>query len=1110
MTVRFKHLNIALVAAFACSTVLGQGTAQISGRVTDATGALIPGADVQATQTDTGLTRSTVTNETGAYALPSLPTGPYRLEVTLPGFQTFVQTGITLEVNGNPEISVVLQVGQVTQTVEVTANTALVETRTVGVGNVMENERILELPLNGRNVTQLILNAGAAVQTGTSSRRSMPNQQEISVAGSQEGSVAYMLDGAIHNNPYDNLSLPLPFPDALQEFKVETSALSASQGRLGGAQVNAVTKSGTNVVNGSLFWFVRNDLFGAKEYFTGQSSLKRNQFGGTVGGPIVQDKLFYFAAFQGTTIRQDPSGTEDWAPTPAMLRGDFRAVTAPPCSRSPITLSYVRDGVQLFENNMIDPAHFSPVGVELARRSPMDQIADECGLVQFGNLQQDNDTQWVGKTDWQVNDAHSIIGRVLYQSNNRETPYSLDTDNIFTADAPGWDSLGQSYTVGDTWLVSPTTVVSSRLAVNYTNIGRLGADYFTWADLGANVFSYVDKYANLGITDPGFNLGGATSNDSSFRTFSAGLNTDVSMSRGDHQWSYGGAYMWIDSNSNANAFASGQFNFNGQHSGLPYADMLLGVSQRFLQGPPNTAYVRQLYTALYLADTWRVTPTLTLNWGLRWEPELGQSITNGRIATFSNERRMAGVRSTVFTQAPPGFLFPGDEGFEGDRGRPRNMWIFAPRFGLAWDVTGDGRTSVRASTGLGYDYPNAQFHLWTSLVPPFGGNIVINGASLDDPWADYPGGNPHPLSVSSDVEFPTYGRFTFMGEDMEPAQVQSWNLSLQRQFADDWLVSATYLGMHTIHMLGSEQVNPAIYFPGVADAGGLCYTDQYTFNAGRAGATCSTTRNTNPRRLLSIIDPEVGRKMGAAAQINTDGNMSYNGLLLDVRKRISSGYTLNLNYTWAHCLSLEQDSENGGTGLNPDNVNIFPGDRNRTRGNCSSDRRQALNLTSVAQMPEFENAAARMLASGWQLSVIYRYNTGSYMTIEAGSDRALNGTNRGDQVAQHLGGEPLSGRNGPREQYFNVDNFAIPAAGTLGNVGIRSIRGPAQWDWDAALSRNFTIAEGQTIEFRWEVYNIPNSFRAVNPSFNRRSGTFGQLRNSRDPRVMQFALKWNF
>ena len=247
------------------------------------------------------------------------------------------------------------------------------------------------------------------------------------------------------------------------------------------------------------------------------------------------------------------------------------------------------------------------------------------------------------RTDWQVNDAHSIIGRVLYQSNNRETPYSLDTDNIFTADAPGWDSLGQSYTVGDTWLVSPTTVVSSRLAVNYTDIGRLGADYFTWSDLGVkDVYSYPVKYANLGISDPGFNLGGATSNDSGFRTFSAGLNTDVSMSRGDHQWSYGGAYMWIDSNSNANAFSSGQFNFDGTATGLPYADVLLGVSQRFLQGPPNTAYVRQLYTALYLADTWRVTPRLTLNWGLRWEPELGQSITNGRIATFSNERRMAG------------------------------------------------------------------------------------------------------------------------------------------------------------------------------------------------------------------------------------------------------------------------------------------------------------------------------------------------------------------------------------------------------------------------------------------------------------------------------------
>src|SRR6266478_274142 len=315
--------GISLVLAFGCALVWAQGTAQISGAVVDASGARLPGAEVTATQTATGLVRTVVSNETGSYALPSLPTGPYKLEVSLPGFRTFARTGIVLDVNANPVINVSLEVGQVTETVEVQANAALVETRSVGVGHLMETQRILELPLNGRNVTELITLAGAAVQTQVSSGRSMQNQADIRVAGGLSGSVAYALDGALHTNRYDNLSLPLPFPDALQEFKVETSGLVASQGLSSGAQVSAVTKSGSNGFHGDAFEFVRNDLFNATEYFaavdprTGNkrhSTLKRNQYGGTVGGPIVRNKLFFFGGLQRTTERSDPANTQNWVP----------------------------------------------------------------------------------------------------------------------------------------------------------------------------------------------------------------------------------------------------------------------------------------------------------------------------------------------------------------------------------------------------------------------------------------------------------------------------------------------------------------------------------------------------------------------------------------------------------------------------------------------------------------------------------------------------------------------------------------------------------------------------------------------------------------------------
>src|SRR5438105_2245429 len=323
-----------LICAFSCVDAWAQATAQINGTAKDQSGAVLPGVEIKATQTETGVSRNTVTNETGSFVLPNLAIGPYRLEASLPGFRTFAQTGIVLEVNGNPTFNVTMEVGQVSEQVEVQANAALVETRNVGVSAVIESERILELPLNGRQVTDLITLTGAAVQTTIGiSDLSMPGSASIAVAGGFTSSTVYVLDGALHNDLYDNLNLPLPFPDALQEFKVETSALSAQYGMYSGATVNSVTKSGTNALHGDLFEFVRNDLFNARNYFAVKNStLKRNQFGGTLGGPIKKNKLFFFAGYQGTTLRQDPANLIGFVPTTAMLAGDFTSFTSPACN----------------------------------------------------------------------------------------------------------------------------------------------------------------------------------------------------------------------------------------------------------------------------------------------------------------------------------------------------------------------------------------------------------------------------------------------------------------------------------------------------------------------------------------------------------------------------------------------------------------------------------------------------------------------------------------------------------------------------------------------------------------------------------------------------------
>src|SRR5579864_4116739 len=320
-----------------CSAVLAQtSTAQINGTVKDETGAAIPGAHVRATQAATGAVRSVVSGTDGSYVLANLPVGPYTLEVTKDGFSRFVQTGIVLQVDANPSIDIPMKIGSVNEQVQVEAEAGQVETHSTGVGNVVDNQRVVEMPLNGRNPLELVLLNGMATLPGPGAINNVRNYPTIviSVAGGQGGnSATYLLDGALFEDPYNNLSLPLPFPDALQEFKVETSALPAQYGYHSGSVVNAVTKSGANDFHGDLFEFVRNGDFNARDFFaTKRDTLKRNQFGGTVGGPIKKDKLFFFGGYQRTSLRSDPVQNTFFVPTPAMAAGDFTAITSPACT----------------------------------------------------------------------------------------------------------------------------------------------------------------------------------------------------------------------------------------------------------------------------------------------------------------------------------------------------------------------------------------------------------------------------------------------------------------------------------------------------------------------------------------------------------------------------------------------------------------------------------------------------------------------------------------------------------------------------------------------------------------------------------------------------------
>src|SRR5689334_13876974 len=434
-------------------------TAQLSGKVTDTSNAVLPGATVTVTQADTGATRSVVTDADGSYLVSNLSPGPYRLEVALQGFRTYVQTGIVLQVAATPTINVSLALGDVQETITVQAEAPLVDVKSAGVSEVVESERIVELPLQGRDVTSLLVLAGASVNTGSPNSRSFAGGVNVAVAGGLPFGVAYLLDGAMHNDSQNNANLPLPFPDALQEFRVATTGLTAQNGMHSGASVNAITKSGTNKFTGNLFEFNRDHRFNAIDPFAKvvngkqvDDGLSRNQWGGTVGGPVVHDKLFFFGGYQGTNQHQIPASNIAFVPTDAMLRGDFRDFASAECNGgTPVALRAPYVG------NQVSPALFSPAALKLVSYLPK---ADDqkCGQVTYGQPADRTMGQGIGRIDYQLNQAHTVFGRYMATFDKAPAPYA-QTNNILTlSGAGGVNNLAQSLTLGETTVLGANFV----------------------------------------------------------------------------------------------------------------------------------------------------------------------------------------------------------------------------------------------------------------------------------------------------------------------------------------------------------------------------------------------------------------------------------------------------------------------------------------------------------------------------------------------------------------------------------------------------------------------------------------------------------------------------
>jgi Carboxypeptidase regulatory-like domain/TonB dependent receptor-like, beta-barrel len=1112
-----KRIGVYVLIAFAlpaASAWAQATTAQISGSVKDQSGALLPGAEITVTQTATGAKRTAVTNETGNYGLASLPLGPYVLEAGLPGFKTYVQSGIVLQVGDNLAINIALEIGQVTEQVEVQANAALIETHSTSIGTIVDNQRVAELPLNGRNATELIFLAGMANVGGSGFLNSVRNYPTvmISVAGGIANWTAYNFDGVAHNDAYNSLNLPLPFPDALQEFKVESSALPAQYGVHASATVNVVTKSGTNELHGNLFEFVRNGIFNARDFFAPKrDTLKRNQFGGVIGGAIVKNKLFFFGGYQGTIQRSEPTQNIAWVPTPAMLTGDFSAFASPPCQPSQRTLS----AAQGFVNNSISPTLFSPAALKVVARLP--QTNDPCGKVNFGLKSNQSEHMEVARLDWQASDKHSIFGRFFVT--NLTIPTTFDPSNALTLSRNGQADRVYALSIGSTYLISSNIVSAFHVGANRQEIPKVTDRFATWPELGVNAPFNPDTEPRFAISGGnGFNIGGGNAIiNGDFGGPNPNVSEDISWVKGSHQFGFGANYIHTALNYKSGINATGLMTFNGSITGLGLADFLLGKPITWAQGNVQSyLYNRQEYLGAYLQDSWKATQRLTINYGLRWEPFFAFKNKHGWFNHFDMDLFNQNVHSTVYTNAPAGLIFPGDPQWTwGKKSIAYNRWgVFTPRLGLAWDPTGDGKMSIRASAGIFTDRGALYSMSAMAQDAPFGSVISIPNPKLEDPWAGYPGGNPLPIYLTKDINFPAFASYVTYNPHWHPTTVNQFSLSVQRQFGKDWLMTVNYVGNTISHLINAQEINPARFLG----------TDPCTLNTVNGPMfypVCSTTANTNQRRALYMRNPALGQYYGIVATSHDDGTGNYNGMYVQIQKRMSRGTTVLANYTWSHCISDLWNGNPGNNGVS----SVTPGDRRVDRGGCddagaqSTDQRHVFNLSAVAQVPKFSNKVLRSVASDWQFSPILKVKSGPYITVSLGTDNLLNGEGGGNQRPSLVPGVSPYFDKKSVDGWLNPKAFAVPPLGTPGNVGRNTVQAPGMIQLDLSISRTFPITEGKSIQLRGEAFNLPNHLNPGLPTGALNQGTFGKIQNdisgtsglsSGDPRILQFALKYVF